>query len=42
MVQKGNIIEQKVGGIDTIITSQVEEGSDLFKKYFSYGIPWRF
>ncbi|MCK5200007.1 MAG: hypothetical protein KAR21_16730 [Spirochaetales bacterium] len=38
MVQKGNLMSQKIEGVDTIITKEVDENSDLFKKYFNYGI----
>ena len=38
MVQKGNLMSQKIEGVDTIITKEVDENSDLFKKYFNYGV----
>ena len=38
IVQKGSLQSQKIEGYDQVTTKQVNETSDLFKKYFSYGL----
>lgn len=37
IVQEGNIMTQKIGSYPAV-TNKVDEASDLFKKYFAYGM----
>jgi predicted molibdopterin-dependent oxidoreductase YjgC len=36
MIQKGSLILQKIPGVNTIVSQQSNEKTDLFKKYFGY------